>query len=776
MFKKIFFSIVLVLLSASLFAQNPTNRQVVLQGFWWDYENDNYPNGWANYLAELAPRLKDLGIDAVWIPPTTKGANQGTGYNCFDQYDLGDKFQKGGVETRMGDKDELLRMVAVLKANGIEVIQDVVLNHMDGAGSRIGQGGKDPEALEGDGTDQFKNFRYSCFTHPESSVVATNYLAREGRFPKNWQNFYPNENNVCCTNDLNSVWWGPDISYEEDAFGESSNATYNPTQASNYMRDNMREWMIWYKKQVGFDGYRLDAVKHYPSAVVEDFLWNIQNNAGFASEGESLFAVGEYIGGGTTLDNWCDAVQNRAGTFDFGLRGEIYNMVTSEGSYNLANIPGGQQSNRLRTVPFINNHDTFRPELSETGNYTGWDSGSELAAHIEPNDPRLAIAYAIILAVDGAPQIFFEDLFDVGYNSKRYSHLPTNETNLPVNDDLLNLLWCHQNLGFKEADYFVPYQSEDLLVIERGAKALICINDSWDNWQDETVQTQFLDGTILKDYSGSTGTAERIVENGGQVYISVPPCNGTAVNGRRGYSIWAPVGIEQNYERPTQSITQAWDMSNDLGDSHPLSLQQGGGLPENSLECRQIGKIFPVEGETVSINIMPTDSTQAITFILVDETCTPIDSMSAMGSFTFEYTPINSAWKTMLLRNADLNNEGQNGIIVEATYTAPKVVDTFVEKELCSCLPQEEDTALERIATTNIQVYPNPSTGIFELTFDAAKIQSPQLLTLVDIQGKTVYQQTILPSTKHISLDVRFLADGVYGLLFGGEVVRVVKY
>ena len=36
---------------------NPTNRQLVLQGFWWDYWNNNYQNGWANYLTELAPRL-----------------------------------------------------------------------------------------------------------------------------------------------------------------------------------------------------------------------------------------------------------------------------------------------------------------------------------------------------------------------------------------------------------------------------------------------------------------------------------------------------------------------------------------------------------------------------------------------------------------------------------------------------------------------------------------------------------------------------------------------
>jgi alpha-amylase len=42
---------------------NPTNRQVVLQAYWWDYWNANYPNGWCNYLTELAPRLAALGVD-----------------------------------------------------------------------------------------------------------------------------------------------------------------------------------------------------------------------------------------------------------------------------------------------------------------------------------------------------------------------------------------------------------------------------------------------------------------------------------------------------------------------------------------------------------------------------------------------------------------------------------------------------------------------------------------------------------------------------------------
>ena len=255
------FMVALFISHYSITQVNNERTQIVLQGFWWDYYNSNYHQGWTNYLSELAPRLKQLGIDAIWIPPSLKQASTNSvGYAPFDHYDLGDKFQKSTVKTKLGDKDELLRMVAVMKANGIDVIQDIVLNHITGAGSSFNAGGQDPAALDDGSTSRYKNFRYVCFESPAYNETEDNYLGRTGRFSKNWYNFYPNPGNLCCTNEINSPFWGPDICYESNAFGLSSNATYNPNQYSDYMRTEMRNWLIWYKKQVGWDGVRIDAV------------------------------------------------------------------------------------------------------------------------------------------------------------------------------------------------------------------------------------------------------------------------------------------------------------------------------------------------------------------------------------------------------------------------------------------------------------------------------------------------------------------------------------
>ena len=134
----------------------------------------------------------------------------------MDHYDLGDKYQKGGgsnrLKTGMGTKDELLRMIAVMHANGIEVIQDVVLNHTDGAGTITGAGGQDPAALSMATNSGYKNFRYVSFGTPSIDESQNDYWTRSGRWSKNYTNFYPNPGDGCSTGDICSAYFGPDIS------------------------------------------------------------------------------------------------------------------------------------------------------------------------------------------------------------------------------------------------------------------------------------------------------------------------------------------------------------------------------------------------------------------------------------------------------------------------------------------------------------------------------------------------------------------------------------
>lgn len=747
-------------------------QQVVLQGFWWDYWNNNYPNGWANYIADLAPRLKTMGIDAVWMPPNIKGPNQGNGYSPFDNYDLGDKYQKGFLNTRVGNKDELLRGIAILHANGIDVVQDIVLNHNDGAGSATGQGGQDPNAWEDYSTSKYKNFRYVSYATPASAETSANYLARSGRFSKNWQNFNPNPGNNSTSGDWNAVYFGPDVSYYNGSYGQSSNATFNPVQGADYMRNGNRNWLIWYKKQLGFDGVRLDAVKHFPDFASEDFLYNLQSNAGWASGGATMYAVGEWVGSSGQMDGWVANVQNRAGTFDFSLRNAIYSIVSGGGNYDIGTLPAAQQGTRVvniggqyvhRTVPFVNNHDTFRPQTDGSGNYTGWNTGSELAPHIDPFDPRLSAAYAAALAVDGSPQIFFEDLFNLGNTGKRYTHSPKSSTDLPTRSDLENLIWCHQNLNFKAGAYKVRYQATDHLVIERSTKAIIGINDNYSTWQNNTVSCDFAPGTVLKDYSGANGTSTVTVSGSQTVSINTPPCNGTAAQGRRGYSVWAPVGIGTTYVRPAKATTQEWELADDLGDSHASSLGQGGQLPAGSTAYRTAGRIYVGANKNIAYNLFPTDATRSLSVAIVNSGGTVVSSQTGTGNLTGSYTPTTEGWYTLKAKNNSTANPAQR-CFVKATYTPPTVVTGAMtgRREILATTSRAE--TLERAELT---VYPNPTTGEhIEMAVTTAREQ-PATVQVYDLTGRLVHSEPVklYPGQNPLWLKpAKVLPAGIYQL------------
>lgn len=642
---------------------NPWNGKVILQGFWWDYWNNNYQYDWATYLAKLAPRLRSMGIDVVWIPPTSKGngAGNSVGYDIFDHYDLGDKYQKGRTGTRFGNKDEYLRCVAVLHANGIDVMQDIIWNHLMGA---------EWQDFNATDDDKWKEFRYVCY----ATSVNTNYGLRQGRFPKNGQNFHRCSAHNNNWEETTQAVFGQDVCFWDGAYGQSSSTTdYDPTQGSQYTRNNMRAWSIWLKKQTGVDGFRLDTAKHVESFAVKDFTWNLAYGANWASGGSQMLFVGEVAcRDAAGLDAWVDEVNNIdgsidvVGTFDFSLRGALRDIIN--GNYDLSWIPGMQQNRRSRTVPFVNNHDTFRPIVDASGNYTAnWDTGNELCRpHVDPRDSRAPAAYAIAMAVDGSPQIFFEDLFDVGTTGKRYTHQPTSTTDLPTREYVVNLIWCHQKLNFKDGAYKVRSSAPDLLIIERSARAIIGINDNWSQWLSANIQTDFGPNRQLHDYSGANST-DIWTDANGRATVWVPPANNA---GRKCYTVWAPAGITGGFNPPIRTTAQEWNMANDLGDSHTSSLRQGGALPAGSTSWRTAGRIFPAGGTTITVNLYPANTTPTLQVQLLNATNGVVQTVTGAGNQTLTYTPATTQWHTIRLRNNSSSNPAQQAW-VKAAYTGP---------------------------------------------------------------------------------------------------------
>src|SRR5450631_2778916 len=104
----------------------------ILQFFHWYYPADG--SLWKK-IKEEAPRLVEMGITTLWLPPAYKGTGGGysNGYDVYDLYDLGEFDQKGSVRTKYGTKDEYIDAIHTAHKDGLKIYVDVVFNHKGGA-------------------------------------------------------------------------------------------------------------------------------------------------------------------------------------------------------------------------------------------------------------------------------------------------------------------------------------------------------------------------------------------------------------------------------------------------------------------------------------------------------------------------------------------------------------------------------------------------------------------------------------------------------------------
>lgn len=98
-------------------------------GFEWHTPKDHWKR-----LERNLDNFASIGITNIWVPPACKASNpDGTGYDIFDLYDLGEFDQKGAVATKWGTKEELQSLSSKAGEKGIGIYLDAVLNHKAGA-------------------------------------------------------------------------------------------------------------------------------------------------------------------------------------------------------------------------------------------------------------------------------------------------------------------------------------------------------------------------------------------------------------------------------------------------------------------------------------------------------------------------------------------------------------------------------------------------------------------------------------------------------------------
>ncbi|MBI5727926.1 MAG: T9SS type A sorting domain-containing protein, partial [Ignavibacteriales bacterium] len=458
----------LLAVTAQVNAQSRSD--VYLQGFYWN----SLPGGvWYDSLAKLAPRLASAGFGGIWFPSPAKGAAGALsmGYDPYDHFDFGDYNQKGSVETRFGSRAELEAAIRAFHNVGMQVYADAVMNHMIGGEQKI---------------------PYTCkpyVSFPDSAYLLFQYPNGSGRFKKDASFFYPNS--ITC--DVNPPYHG--ASDPLFAFGEWL------AKDLPKVRDSLITWGHYLKQNLGFDGFRLDAVKAIDPAFMGPWL-NAVNG--------SNYAVSEYYGDLGSIMYWHNQTQNVRGgktqMFDFPLRFTLQDMCNNTGgSFDMNILDGAGLINAgmsgFDVCTWVENHDVDR---------IGWD-GSIDNGHT-PIITNKEMAYAYVIFSEGRPSVFFKDYFMYGFAGKldtliwiRQQYLGGGTTKRGG----LNAYYIRQDGNVDQG-----MNAKDIYVARRDGYGsqpggYLVVNDNSSQWIDIWVDTEKPIGTKYRDFTGND--ADKIV-------------------------------------------------------------------------------------------------------------------------------------------------------------------------------------------------------------------------------------------------------------------------
>lgn len=330
-----------------------------------------------------------------------------------------------------------------------------------------------------------------------------------GRGGMDYNYFRPNGNPTSLSGDQDGMWF-----------------FYDYDQSKQETIDTLQEWSKWLWEDVGIRGYRMDAVKHFPSS----FTGNLMDYLHYQGINPGI-VVGEYFDTNAgTLKGWVDGVLNEMDNdtknaisvraFDFSLRKALKDACDAFGYdardiFN-AGIVDGAGGSGFQAITFLNNHD-YREEFDPP----------------VQNDPILGYAYLLTNNQVGLPCIFYPD-----YYGTNIPHAP-NESLKEELDDLLQIHKVYIN-GSTGRDYLsrhsTPYFQNitnnlhsttvfyQIMGTPSGNDIIVAINfagETLDMTHGVNVNANLPNGTILTDLTGTSNTATTTV-TGGNITVSIP--------------------------------------------------------------------------------------------------------------------------------------------------------------------------------------------------------------------------------------------------------------
>lgn len=304
-----------------------------------DYLNDGDPN-----------TTDDLGIDGIWLMPIMPSGT-------YHKYDV-DNYKD--IDKSYGTLDDFKTFLSEAHKRGINVIIDLVINHTSNTHEWFKQAKEELKEGKTDGYVQYYNFVQSD-TKPADVGASSYYYAGT----KGW--------------------------YYESAFTQSMP---DLNLKNEKVREEIQSICDFWLKDIGIDGFRLDAAYHYDqnsNESINDLKWLYDYCKGIKSD---VYMVGEvWMGSNVIADFYKSGVDS---FFNFDMQGTSGQVATK--AVNLKNVQGyydyvkswidtitANNSNAI-SAPFISNHDTARSAGFLTRN-TQKEKNAAMAYLLTPGNP-----------------------------------------------------------------------------------------------------------------------------------------------------------------------------------------------------------------------------------------------------------------------------------------------------------------------------------------------------------------------------------------------------
>jgi glycosidase len=324
-------------------------------------------------LEQKLDYIKALGATAIWISPIVlNGHGQFHGYAGRDFYH---------VDPHWGSLADLQHFIQTAHAKGLLVIDDIVCNHGDDLISSSDSGYCDfvdpPSGY---------HLKYSGSTTyaPPFDIYNSTYTYANNALT----NLFHNNGCIDDFSDTTQVQLG-ELDDLDDFRTESP-----------YVRSNMTAIYQYWIQQAGFDGFRIDTVKHVDTGFWQYWCPLVHQFAATNSAKPNFFMFGEVYDANESLCGSYTGTES-GGPFllDSVLDYPLYFIVnsvfasasgaTSQIEAHYANVAAYYDTNaRMRLVTFLDNHD--QPRFLNSGSTN-----------------RLAVALAFLYTARGVPCLYY---------------------------------------------------------------------------------------------------------------------------------------------------------------------------------------------------------------------------------------------------------------------------------------------------------------------------------------------------------------------------------